>query len=229
MEVKATTKYFAEFIGTMVLVLVGCGSAVFAGGHIGFMGVSFAFGLSVLTMVYTIGPISGCHINPAISISMTVAGKLSTQDALGYIVSQCLGAAVGAGIIYFIANGNPDYDISANGLAANGYGTGSPDGYSMIAGLVAEIVFTALFLLVIFGATSEQAPEGFAGIAIGLALVMIHLVTIPVTNTSVNPARSLGPALFVGGDALSQLWLFWVGPIIGGIIAAIIWKSLFSK
>nr|WP_253275700.1 aquaporin [Persicobacter sp. CCB-QB2] len=134
-----------------------------------------------------------------------------------------------AGIIYFIANGNPDYDISANGLAANGYGTGSPDGYSMIAGLVAEIVFTALFLLVIFGATSEQAPEGFAGIAIGLALVMIHLVTIPVTNTSVNPARSLGPALFVGGDALSQLWLFWVGPIIGGIIAAILWKSLFSK
>jgi aquaporin Z len=223
-QVNASKKYIAEFIGTMVLVLAGCGGAVVAGYAVGNLGVSFAFGLSVLAMVYTIGIISGCHINPAISISMLIAGKLSAKDTLFYVIFQCLGAIVGAGILYFIATGNPSYNIAVNGLAQNGYGIASPAGYSLAAGLVSEIIMTFIFVLVVHGATHERAPKGFAGIAIGLTLVLVHIVSIPITNTSVNPARSLGPAVFVGGVALEQLWLFWVAPIIGGILAAVVWK-----
>ncbi len=210
----------------MVLVLLGCGSAVIAGYNIQYLGISFAFGLSVLAMVYTIGAISGCHINPAISISMFIAGKLTAKDTALYIAFQCLGAIVGAGILYVIATGIPSYNIAVNGLGQNGYGIGSPAGYSLTAALIAEIVFTMIFVLVVHGSTHEKAPKGFAGIAIGLTLVLIHIVCIPITGTSVNPARSLGPAVFVGGLALEQLWLFWVAPIIGGILAAIVWKIL---
>jgi aquaporin Z len=223
-QVNASKKYFAEFIGTMVLVLLGCGSAVIAGYNVQFLGISFAFGLSVLAMVYTIGTISGCHINPAISISMLISGKLTAKDTAFYVVFQCLGAIVGAGILYAIATGIPSYNIAVNGLGQNGYGLASPAGYSLAAGFTAEVVFTMIFVLVVHGATHERAPKGFAGIAIGLALVLIHIVCIPITGTSVNPARSLGPAVFVGGLALEQLWLFWVAPIIGGILAAIVWK-----
>ncbi|MGD6933452.1 MAG: aquaporin Z [Candidatus Bathyarchaeia archaeon] len=225
-QVSASKKFFAEFIGTMVLVLLGCGSAVIAGYNIQYLGISFAFGLSVLAMVYTIGAISGCHINPAISISMFIAGKLTAKDTALYIAFQCLGAIVGAGILYVIATGIPSYNIAVNGLGQNGYGIGSPAGYSLTAALIAEIVFTMIFVLVVHGSTHEKAPKGFAGIAIGLTLVLIHIVCIPITGTSVNPARSLGPAVFVGGLALEQLWLFWVAPIIGGILAAIVWKIL---
>jgi aquaporin Z len=177
-------------------------------------------------MVYTVGTISGCHINPAISISMFVSGKLSAKDTAFYVVFQCLGAIVGAGILYTIATGIPSYNIAVNGLGQNGYGIASPAGYSLAAAFIAELVFTMIFVLVVHGATHEKAPKGFAGIAIGLALVLIHIVCIPITGTSVNPARSLGPAIFVGGIALEQLWLFWVAPIIGGILAAIVWKIL---
>jgi aquaporin Z len=225
-QVSAEKKYLAEFLGTMVLVLLGCGSAVIAGYNVQYLGISFAFGLSVLAMVYTIGTISGCHINPAISISMFIAKKLSAKDTAFYVVAQCVGAIVGAGILYLIASGIPSYSIAANGLGQNGYGALSPAGYSLAAGFVAEVVFTFIFVLVVHGATHENAPKGFAGLAIGLALVLIHIVCIPITGTSVNPARSLGPALFVGGEALGQLWLFWVAPIIGGILAAIVWKIL---
>ena len=214
-------KYVAEFIGTMVLVLMGCGSAVIAGNYVGYLGISFAFGLSVVAMVYTIGTISGCHINPAISISMFIAKKLSPKDTAFYVASQCAGAIVGAGILLVIASGNAGYSLAVNGLGANMYST-----YSLAAAFVTELVLTFIFVLVVHGATHENAPKGFAGLAIGLALVLIHIVSIPITGTSVNPARSLGPAVFVGGDALSQLWLFWVAPIIGGILAAIVWKIL---
>ncbi|MCW3983317.1 MAG: aquaporin Z [Candidatus Bathyarchaeota archaeon] len=223
---KPIKRYLAEFIGTMVLVLMGCGSAVFAGTYIGFLGVSFAFGISVLAMVYAIGSISGCHINPAITISMLVARKISARDAALYIVFQCVGAIVGAGIVYAIATGKASYSIAVSGLAQNGYAAASPAGYSLLAGLITEIVLTFIFVLVVHGSTSVRAPKGFAGLAIGMSLVLIHLVSIPITNTSVNPARSLGPAVFVGGVALEQLWLFWVAPIIGGILAALVWKAL---
>ncbi len=225
-KVRDEKKYLAEFLGTMVLVLLGCGSAVIAGYNVQYLGISFAFGLSVVAMVYTIGTISGCHINPAISISMLIAKKLSPKDTAFYVVSQCVGAIVGAGILYLIATGIPSYSIALNGLGQNGYGALSPAGYSLVAGFVAEVVFTFIFVLVVHGSTHENAPKGFAGLAIGLALVLIHIVCIPITGTSVNPARSLGPAVFVGGEALSQLWLFWVAPIIGGILAAIVWKIL---
>jgi aquaporin Z len=231
-EIKPLKKYAAELIGTMVLVLMGCGSAVIAGknfaglGGNGNVGIALAFGLAVLMMVYAIGGISGCHINPAISISMLAAGKLSVKDTLGYVVFQCIGAVIGAGLLYWIALGNPAYSLANNGLGQNGYGVASPAGYSMAAAFIAEIVLTFIFLLVIFGATSENAPKGFAGIAIGLSLTLIHLVGIPITGTSVNPARSLGPALIVGGTALNQLWLFWLAPIIGGLLAAVVWKIL---
>lgn len=224
-------RYVAELIGTMVLVLIGCGSAVTAslassafGYDIGYLGIAFAFGLAVLVMVYAIGGISGCHINPAISISMLVAGKLSARDTVFYVIFQCIGAIIGAGILYAIASGSPVYSLAANGLGANGYGSASMAHFSLAAVFVAEIVLTFIFVLVIHGATHERVPKGFAGIAIGLTLTMIHIVAIPIDGTSVNPARSLGPALFVGGTALSQLWVFIVAPIIGGIIAAIIWK-----
>jgi aquaporin Z len=218
-QIDPMKKYVAELIGTMVLVLMGCGSAVIAGYYIQNVGVAFAFGLAVLAMVYTIGSISGCHINPAISISMLVAGKLSIKDTIFYVVFQCVGAIIGAGILYAIAIGNPAYNLAANGLGANIYST-----YSLASVFIAEIVLTFIFVLVVHGSTHERVPKGFAGLSIGLTLVMIHLVAIPIDGTSVNPARSLGPALFVGGTALSQLWLFWVAPIIGGIIAAVVWK-----
>jgi aquaporin Z len=227
--VKDWKKYLAELLGTAALVLVGCGSAVIAGSHIGFMGISFAFGLTVLAMVYAIGPISGCHINPAITLAMLAAGKIKGKDALFYVVFQCVGAIIGAGILLAIARGNADFSLAVNGLGQNGYGAHSPAGYGMAAAFIAELVLTFLFLLVIFGATSKEAPKGFAGLAIGLSLVLIHLVGIPITGTSVNPARSLGPALFAGGAAISQLWLFIVAPVIGGLLAAVLWKYVFEK
>ncbi len=223
---KPITRYLAELIGTMVLVLMGCGSAVIAGYNVGYLGISFAFGISVIAMAYTIGSISGCHINPAITISMLVARKIGARDAALYVVFQCIGAVIGAGILYSIATGLPSYSLASSGLGQNGYDAASPAGYALVAALIAEIVLTFIFVLVVHGSTSERAPKGFAGLAIGLALVLIHIVGIPITGTSVNPARSLGPAVFVGGVALEQLWLFWVAPIIGGILAALVWKAL---
>jgi aquaporin Z len=229
-EASAAKKYVAELIGTFVLVFMGCGSAVFAGSNIGFVGISFAFGLSVLAMVYAIGGISGCHINPAISISMFAAGKMKLKDMLIYVAAQCIGAIIAAALIYGIAMGRPGYRLAVNGLGQNGYDTASPAGFSMASGFIAEAVLTFIFLLVIFGSTSEKAPKGFAGISIGLSLVLIHLVGIPITGTSVNPARSLGPAVIMGvldgGIALNQLWLFWVAPIIGGLLASSLWRLL---
>ena len=222
-------KYVAELIGTFALVLVGCGSAVIAGQYIGFLGISFAFGLTVLAMVYAIGSISGCHINPAITVAMLVAGKMKSKEAVAYIIVQCIGAIIAAGVILVIASGQADYSLAVNGLGQNGYGTLSPGGYSLVACFIAEIVLTGLFLFVIFGSTSIEAPKGFAGVSIGLSLVFIHLIGIPITGTSVNPARSLGPAIFVGGETLSQLWLFWVAPIIGSVLMAIVWKYIFDK
>jgi len=219
-------KYIAELIGTFVLVFVGCGSAVIAGEYIGFVGISFAFGLSVLAMVYAIGGISGCHINPAVSISMLVTGKMKAKDTVIYIIAQCLGAIIGAGVLYWVALGNPEYSLATNGLGQNGYDTASPAGFSMTSAFIAELVLTLIFLLVIHGSTSEKAPKGFAGISIGLSLVLIHLAGIPISGTSVNPARSLGPAIIVGGTALNQLWLFWVAPIIGALLAAVVWRLI---
>jgi len=221
-------KYFAEFIGTFVLVLIGCGSAVIAGSQIGFLGISMAFGLAVLVMVYAIGNISGCHINPAITISMLVAGKISGKDTVGYLVAQFLGGIVGALILYLVASGKADYSLAVNGLGQNGYGDLSPMKYGMGAAFLAEVVLTFIFLMVIFGATSPKAPGGFAGVAIGWSLAMIHMVGIPITGTSVNPARSFGPALIVGGEALSQVWLFLLAPIIGGVIAALVWNYVLK-
>ena len=218
-EINPIKKYIAELIGTMVLVLMGCGGAVVAGYATGNVGISFCFGLAVLAMVYTIGSVSGCHINPAITISMLVAGKISIKDTVFYIVFQCIGAVVGAGILFSILSGNTAYRLAVNGLGANSFST-----YSLTSVLLAEIVLTFIFVLVVHGSTNERVPKGFAGIAIGLTLVLIHLVAIPIDGTSVNPARSLGPALFVQGTALNQLWVFWVAPIIGGIIAAIVWR-----
>jgi aquaporin Z len=225
-KVPDSKKYAAELVGTFVLVFMGCGSATLAGKYIGFVGISFAFGLSVLVMVYAIGGISGCHINPAISISMLASGKMNLRDTAAYIIAQCIGAVLGAAAVYAVAVGNPAYSLAVNGLGQNGYDAASPGGFSMISGFVAEVFLTFIFLLVIYGSTSEAVPKGFAGIPIGLSLVLIHLVGIPITGTSVNPARSLGPAVIVGGNALSQLWLFWVAPIIGGLLAAIVWRFL---
>ena len=220
-------KFFAELFGTFVLVFIGAGSAVIAGGDIGVLGISFAFGIAVMSMVYAIGPISGCHINPAITVSMFAAGKINLKDSLSYIVAQIIGAIIGAGALYLIASGKSGFDV-ANGLGQNGFGAGYLGEYSMQAAFIAEVVLTAIFLLVIFGATSTKANGKFAGVAIGFALTMIHLVGIQITGTSVNPARSIGPALFVGGTAISQLWLFIVAPIIGGLLGTFIWKFLVS-
>lgn len=228
MEASIGKRCIAEMLGTLTLVFIGCGSAVIAGEYIGFAGISLAFGLAVLAMVYAIGGISGCHINPAISIAMLAAGKMKARDAVLYIIMQCIGAILAAGILLAIASGRAGYSIAANGLGQNGYGAHSPGGYALGACLIAEIVLTAIFLLVVFGSTSEKAPKGFAGVAIGFALAFIHLVGIPITGTSVNPARSLGPAVFAGGAALPQLWLFIVAPIIGALIAAIVWKYILS-
>jgi len=221
-------KLVVEFIGTLWLVLGGCGSAVLAAGFpelgIGFVGVAIAFGLTVMTMVYAIGHISGCHLNPAVSIGLWIGGRFDKKELLPYIAAQVLGGIAGAGILYLIASGKAGFEIG--GFAANGYGEHSPGGYNMLAALVSEIVMTFMFLLIILGATHSKAPKGFAGIAIGLGLTLIHLISIPVTNTSVNPARSTSQALFSGGWALEQLWLFWVAPIIGAILAGIVYKVL---
>jgi aquaporin Z len=222
----------AEFFGTLWLVLGGCGSAVLAGVFkdvgIGLLGVSLAFGLTLLTMAFAIGPISGCHINPAVTCGLVAAKRFPASELLPYVVAQVLGAAAGAGILYLVASGRPGFDVAA-GFAANGYGEHSPGGYSLGAAVVSELVMTFFFLLVILGATAKRAPAGFAGIPIGLALTLIHLVSIPVTATSVNPARSTGPALFVGGWALSQLWLFWVVPIVGAVLAAVVYRGTFDE
>jgi aquaporin Z len=220
-------KYGAEFLGTFWLVLGGCGSAVlaaaFPGLGIGFLGVALAFGLTVLTIAYAIGHISGCHLNPAISIGAVAAGRLPAKELVPYIVSQVLGGIVAGGVLYVIASGSAGFDLS-NGFAANGYGEHSPGGYSLVAALVCEVVMTMIFLVVFLGATDTRAHIGFAPIAIGLCLTLIHLISIPVTNTSVNPARSTGVALFAGGWALSQLWLFWVAPIVGALLGAAVYR-----
>ena len=222
-------KYGAEFIGTFWLVLGGCGSAVLAAAFpnvgIGLLGVSFAFGLTVLTMAFAIGHISGCHLNPAVSIGLWAGGRFDTKDLLPYIVAQVAGAIAAGGVLYVIASGQSGFSLSG-GFASNGYGSHSPGGYSMLAALVTEIVMTMMFLFVILGATDKRAPKAFAPIAIGLCLTLIHLISIPVTNTSVNPARSTGVALFAGDWAISQLWLFWVAPIIGGVLGAVIYRFI---
>jgi aquaporin Z len=222
-------KYLAELIGTFVLVFIGTGSAVVAGKEIGFLGIALAFGISVLVMVYAIGQISGCHINPAITIAMLVNGKIGSKDAAAYIVVQCVGAIIASLILLAIMTGLPGYDLATNSLGQNGYGIASPGGFPLMSGFIAEIVLTFIFLMVVFGATSKNAPAGFAGIAIGLSLAMIHMGGIPITGTSVNPARSLGPALVAGGTALTQLWVFILAPIIGALLAAIVWKFLFEE
>ena len=221
-------KYLAELLGTFVLVFFGCGAAVIAGSSLGVLGIAAAFGLSVLVMVYAIGPISGCHINPAITVAMFVNGKIPSRDAVVYIIVQCIGAVIAAALLLAVASGLPSYSLAVNGLGQNGYGIASPGGYSMVSGLIAEIILTFVFLMVIFGATSKAAPAGFAGIAIGLSLTLVHIVGIMITGTSVNPARSLGPALLVGGTALAQLWMFIIAPLIGAILAALVWKHLFG-
>jgi aquaporin Z len=237
METKPVTKYIAELLGTFCLVLFGCGAAVIAGASspniqpsgIGLLGISLAFGVSVVVMAYTIGPISGCHINPAISISMLVAGKLSVKDTVGYVVSQCIGAIAASGILYLLVSGKGNSTLGEYALGSNGWGADYLDKYSTQSAFIGEAVFTFLFLIVIFGTTAKRANPAMAGLAIGLSLVLIHLVLIPITGTSVNPARSLGPALFAGGKALSQLWLFIVAPILGGIVAAVFYKAVLEE
>lgn len=212
--------YLAELIGTFVLVFGGCGCAVMAGAHVGFAGVSAAFGLSLLAMVYTVGPISGCHLNPAVTFGLTLSGKFAPSRVPGYMAAQVLGAIAAAGVLYVIASGTGHFDAVTSGFASNGYGSRSPDGYSMESAFLAEVVLTAILVLTILGSTDFSSPVGFAGVAIGLCLTLIHLVSIPITNTSVNPARSIGPALFAGPAALGQLWLFIVAPLLGGALAA---------
>ncbi|OHB74058.1 MAG: aquaporin Z [Planctomycetes bacterium RBG_16_59_8] len=217
--------FLAEFLGTFWLVLGGCGSAVLAGGNIGWLGVSLAFGLTVLTMAYAIGHVSGCHLNPAVTLGLWAGGRFSANKIAPYILSQVLGAVAAGGVLYIIACGNGGNDL-IGGFASNGFGIHSPAGYSMTAALVTEVVMTMMFLLVILGATARRAPQGFAPVAIGLGLTLIHLISIPVTNTSVNPARSSGVAIFAGGWALEQLWLFWVAPIVGALLGAIAYRLI---
>lgn len=221
-------KLLAEFVGTLWLVLGGCGSAVLAAGYpelgIGFLGVSLAFGLTVLTMVYAIGHISGCHLNPAVSVGLWIGGRFERKELIPYIIAQVLGGIAGAGILYLIATGKPGFELG--GFASNGYGEHSPGGYSMLAALITEVVMTFMFLIIILGATHSKAPKGMAGIAIGLGLTLIHLISIPVTNTSVNPARSTSQALFAGDWAIDQLWLFWVAPIVGALLAGLVYKYI---
>ena len=225
-------KHGAEFMGTFWLVLGGCGSAVLAAAFpdvgIGFLGVALAFGLTVLTMAYAIGHISGCHLNPAVSIGLWAGGRFPANQLLGYIVAQVLGGVAAGGVLYLIASGKAGFDVAA-GFASNGYGAHSPGGYSLLAALVTEIVMTMMFLLIILGATDKRAPQGFAPLAIGLGLTLIHLISIPVTNTSVNPARSTGVAVFAGGWAVAQLWLFWVAPIAGALSGAAIYRFIGSS
>jgi aquaporin Z len=223
-------KMLAEAFGTFWLVFGGCGSAIFAAGiadvGIGYTGVSIAFGLTVLTMAYAVGHISGGHFNPAVTLGLWAGGRFPKADILSYIVAQILGATLATAALYIIATGAPDFDLASNGLASNGYGAASPAGYSFAACLIAEVLLTAFFLFIIMGATDGRAPAGFAPIAIGLALTLIHLISIPITNTSVNPARSMGPALIEGGVALRQLWFFWVAPIAGGILGALAYNVI---
>lgn len=225
-------QYGAEFLGTFWLVLGGCGSAVlaaaFPGVGIGLLGVSLAFGLTVLTMAFAIGHISGCHLNPAVSVGLWVGGRFPANKLLPYIVSQVCGAIAAGAVLYVIASGAAGFDL-AKGFASNGYAEHSPGGYSLLAALVTEVVMTMFFLLVILGATDKRAPAGFAPIAIGLALTLIHLISIPVTNTSVNPARSTGVALFVGGWAVSQLWLFWLAPMVGAVLGALSYRAIAAE
>ncbi|EPD6761820.1 aquaporin Z [Vibrio parahaemolyticus] len=226
-------KYLAEAFGTFWLVLGGCGSAVLAAGFpdvgIGLLGVALAFGLTVLTMAFAIGHISGCHLNPAVTVGLWAGGRFDTKDVAPYIIAQVIGGLIAGGILYVIATGQAGFDVVGSGFAANGYGEHSPGQYSMLAALVSEIVMTMMFLIVIMGATDKRAPQGFAPIAIGLCLTLIHLISIPVTNTSVNPARSTAVAMYVGDWAVSQLWLFWVAPIVGGLLGAVIYKNLLGK
>lgn len=226
--VSFTRKLSAEFIGTFWLVFGGCGAAVLAGSGIGLVGISFAFGLTVLTMAYAIGHISGCHLNPAVTLGLVAGGRHPANEAAGYIGAQVAGAIAAAGSLYVIASGVPTFNIGsgAGAFATNGYGEFSPGGYSMVACLVAELLLTFAFLFIIMGATDKRAPAGLAPIAIGLGLTLIHLIGIPVTNLSVNPARSTGPALFVGGQALTQLWMFWIVPILGGVLGAMTYRGI---
>jgi aquaporin Z len=222
----------AELVGTFWLVLGGCGSAVLSAAFpevgIGLLGVSFAFGLTVLTMAYAIGHVSGCHLNPAVSVGLAVGGRFKSSDLVPYVVAQVIGAVIAALVLYLIASGKPGFDLSG-GLASNGYGEHSPGGYSLASGFIIEVVMTFMFLMIILGSTDARAPQGFAGVAIGLGLTLIHLISIPVTNTSVNPARSTGPALVVGGWAIQQLWLFWVAPILGAALAGITYRAIASE
>ncbi|MCR9674013.1 aquaporin Z [Vibrio alginolyticus] len=226
-------KYLAEAFGTFWLVLGGCGSAVLAAGFpdvgIGLLGVALAFGLTVLTMAFAIGHISGCHLNPAVTVGLWAGGRFETKDVAPYIIAQVLGGLIAGGILYVIATGQAGFDVVGSGFAANGYGEHSPGQYSMLAALVSEVVMTMMFLIVIMGATDKRAPQGFTPIAIGLCLTLIHLISIPVTNTSVNPARSTAVAMYVGDWAVSQLWLFWIAPILGGVLGAVIYKNLLGK
>jgi aquaporin Z len=232
MKMTLGNRLAAEFIGTFWLVLGGCGSAVLAAAFpdvgIGLLGVSLAFGLTVLTMAYAIGHVSGCHLNPAVSVGLVVGGRFKGSELVPYVVAQVLGAIVAAGVLYLIASGKAGFDLSG-GLASNGYAEHSPGGYSLVSGFVTEVVMTFMFLMIILGATDSRAPVGFAPIAIGLGLTLIHLISIPVTNTSVNPARSTGPAVFVGGWALAQLWMFWVAPIIGAALAGIAYRAVSAE
>ena len=227
-----TNRLAAEFVGTFWLVLGGCGSAVLAAAFpnvgIGLLGVSLAFGLTVLTMAFAIGHISGCHLNPAVTIGLVVGGRFKSSEAIPYIIAQVVGAVVAAAVLYLIASGKAGFDL-AGGLASNGYAEHSPGGYSLLSGFVTEVVMTFMFLMIILGATDERAPAGFAPIAIGLALTLIHLISIPVTNTSVNPARSTGPALIVGSWALGQLWLFWLAPLIGAVLGGLGYRAIAGE
>lgn len=224
-------RLIAECMGTAWLVLGGCGSAVLAAAFpevgIGLLGVAFAFGLTVLTMAYAIGPISGCHLNPAVTLGLWASGRFSMKDVVPYIIAQCVGAIAGAGILYLIASGKAGFDL-AGGFASNGFGEHSPGGYTLKAVLICEMVMTFMFLMVILGSTDHRAPAGFAPIAIGLCLTLIHLISIPVSNTSVNPARSLGPAVYVGDWATAQLWVFWVAPIVGALAAGFVYRKVFK-
>lgn len=225
-------KYYAEFIGTFWLVLGGCGSAVLAAAFpqvgIGLLGVAFAFGLTVLTMAFAIGHISGCHLNPAVSVGLWAGGRFPANQLLPYIIAQVLGSITAAGVLYLIASGKAGFDVTG-GFASNGFGAHSPGGYSLTAALVTEVVMTMMFLVIILGATDKRAPQGFAPMAIGLGLTLIHLISIPITNTSVNPARSTGVAIFAGGWAIQQLWLFWVAPIVGAVLGATVYKLVSAE
>ncbi len=229
MSIPITKRASAEFLGTFWLVLGGCGTAVLAGSQVGWLGVAFAFGLTVLTMAYAIGHISGCHLNPAVSIGLAIAKRFEARDLAPYIAAQVLGALAASSVLYLIASGKTGFDLVGSGFAANGFDDHSPGHYSMNAALISEVVLTFMFLFIILGATDSRAPAGFAPIPIGLGLTLIHLVGIPITNLSVNPARSTGPAVFVGGWALEQLWLFWVAPIVGAVLAGLVYPWVAAK